>query len=225
MLGPVPLPAVLNLLQGGWPVELVLPTVVGAINGVRSEGPGMVLDGRFHELVEVLSRLQRDGELTIHVEGGKGMLRIAGTNARRSADRQRALELLALDPGATDFEIAYGLTPRNRRQVALIDRSMLEILLRLGGGIELPESEFDRSGALPLRRPAADPQSVGLARIRTGDEAPEDAYAAVLYKGRWYWIEGSDVASKRIFTFVMILFSLAETMPNPATPVLTVPAR
>lgn len=223
MLGPVPLPAVLNLLQSGWPVELVLPTVVSAINGVRSEGPGMVEDDRFRELVQVLSRLQRDGELTIHVEDGKGVLRIEGTNARQTSDRRRALELLALEPGATEFEIAYGLMSRDRRQVALLNRSMLEIMLRLGGGIELPES--DRSGALALRRPVAEPPSVGLARIRTGDGAPEDAYAAVQYRGRWYWIEGGDVASKRIFTFVMILFSLAETMPNPASPVLTVPAR
>ena len=224
MLGPVPLPAVVQLLQSGWPVDLVMPAVVGAVNGVRSEGPGMVEDGRFRELVEVLSRLQRAGGLMFFVEGVKSMMRIAGGgDPRLAADARRARELLGLAQDASDFEVVYGLIPHNRKQVAIVNRSMLEILLRLGGGIELPETE--RGRVIPLLKPVAEPQTLGLARIRSGPKAPEDAYASVRYKGNWYWIDDADVPSKRIFTFVMILFSLAETMPNPGSPVLTVPAR
>jgi hypothetical protein len=47
----------------------------------------------------------------------------------------------------------------------------------------------------------------------------------VPYKGHWYWIDDADVASKRIFTFLMILFSLAETGQSTAAPVVTVPSR
>ena len=61
--------------------------------------------------------------------------------------------------------------------------------------------------------------------IRSGAEAPADAYAAVTYKGHWYWIDDTDIASKRIFTFLMILFSLAETGQAAAAPVVTVPSR
>ena len=48
---------------------------------------------------------------------------------------------------------------------------------------------------------------------------------AVPYKGHWYWIDDNDVASKRTFTFLMILFSLAETGQSSAAPVVTVPTR
>jgi len=46
-----------------------------------------------------------------------------------------------------------------------------------------------------------------------------------LHRGHWYWIDDSDVASKSSFTFLLILFSLAETGPSSAAPVVTVPSR
>jgi hypothetical protein len=62
-------------------------------------------------------------------------------------------------------------------------------------------------------------------RIRFGNAAPEDAYAAVQYRGNWYWIDDRDSQSKSVFTFLMILFSLAETGQATAGPVVTVPSR
>ena len=41
----------------------------------------------------------------------------------------------------------------------------------------------------------------------------------------WYWINDTDIESKRIFTILTILFSLAETGQSAAGPVLTVPSR
>jgi hypothetical protein len=43
------------------------------------------------------------------------------------------------------------------------------------------------------------------------------AYAAVSYKGYWYWIDDSEIASKSTFKFLMILFSLAKPV-RPAPP-------
>jgi hypothetical protein len=43
-------------------------------------------------------------------------------------------------------------------------------------------------------------------------------------KGHGSWID-TDVDSKRIFTFLMIPFSLAETDQAPAAPVVTLPSR
>lgn len=45
------------------------------------------------------------------------------------------------------------------------------------------------------------------------------------YKGYWYWIDDTDIVSKRAFTFTLILFSLAETGQGAAAPIVTVPSR
>jgi len=109
--------------------------------------------------------------------------------------------------------------------VAVLTRSMMEIMLQLGFGIDLPAAHAAGGRVLPDRRQPGDAQARPLVHVRSGAEAPADAYAAVPYKGYWYWIDDNDIASKRTFTFLMILFSLAETGQTTAAPVVTVPSR
>ena len=69
-----------------------------------------------------------------------------------------------------------------------------------------------------------DPRDRPFVRIGSSASPPADSYAAVRYRGTWYWIDDDDIASKRIFSFLLIFFSLAETGVTPQAPVLTVPA-
>ena len=71
---------------------------------------------------------------------------------------------------------------------------------------------------------AGDARDRPLIRIRSGPTRPDDAFSIVTYRGTWYWIDDGDLASKRIFTFLMMFFSLAETGATPQAPVLTIPA-
>ena len=107
----------------------------------------------------------------------------------------------------------------------MVTRSMLEIILNLGLGIDLPAGHAASGRVLPGLRQAGEEAATPLVHIRSGAAAPDMAYAAVPYKGLWYWIDDTDIASKRTFTFLMILFSLAETGQAPAAPVVTVPSR
>jgi hypothetical protein len=102
---------------------------------------------------------------------------------------------------------------------------MLEILLQLGFGVDVPAEHREAGRVLVGRGQPGTPTPAPLARIRSGPQAPAGAYASVPYKGCWYWIDDTDIGSKRTFTFLMILFSLAETGPSSAAPVVTVPAR
>jgi hypothetical protein len=47
----------------------------------------------------------------------------------------------------------------------------------------------------------------------------------VRYRDRWFWIDDRDASSKRVFAFLMLMFSLTETGTAQSAPVLTVPAR
>jgi hypothetical protein len=231
MLQPVPPSSVFQLMQGGWSVEMVLRTVVSSINGLHNNSVGVGADPRFNELVETLSRIQRTGGLGIRVEpraGGSAVVIVlprGNANQALIEDSRRVLQLLGLEGIGSEFEIAYGLFPRNGSEVALLSRSMLELMLELGFGIEVPVAHVKAGRVLPGRRQADSAPYTPLVRIRSGAEAPEDAYVAVPYRGHWYWIEDSDLASKSTFTFLLILFSLAETGQSAAAPVVTVPSR
>jgi hypothetical protein len=140
LLQPIPPVAVFQLLQGGWPASLVFQTVVGSVNGLRNASAGIAADPRFNELLGALSRIQRAGEIGIRVETGKAgggvvvVMRRAESRTELSEDSRRIRELLGLPAEASEFEIAYGLVPRNPNEVAMLTRSRMEIMLQLGVG-------------------------------------------------------------------------------------------
>jgi len=231
LLQPIPPVSVFQLLQGGWPVALVFRTVVGSVNGLRNASGGAAADPGFIELTEALARIQQAGNIGIRVvprKDGSGVLAVirrAEPGTPLGEDSRRVRELLGLADAVSEFEVVYGLVPSRPNEVALLSRSMMEIMLQLGFGIELPAAHLNDGWVLPGLRQAGAAAGRPLVHIRSGRDEPAQAYAAVPYKGHWYWIDETDVDSKRIFTFLMILFSLAETGQAPAAPVVTVPSR
>jgi len=228
LLNPVPPSAVFQMLQTGWPADLVMTTVLNSINGLRNDSYGALGDPGFSEVVAGIARIQRSGGLGVRVEPRKDgsavifMIRRGETEPELRAIQRRMRDLLELDYDGGEFEITYGLLPRNKRELALLTRSMLEIMLNLGVGVELPRAHVEEGRAPAWRSGASDNVPV---RIHSGSTAPADAYSSVFYRDHWYWIDDTDVTSKRIFTFLMILFSLAETGQPAAAPVVTVPSR
>jgi len=231
LLQPIPPASVFQLLQGGWGANLVFPTVVGSVNGLRNTALGVAADPGFDELTDALTRIQRSGNIGIRVEARKdgggvlAVIRRAESGTKLGEDSQRVRSLLGLGEDASEFEITYGLVPRNPNEVAMLTRSMMEIMLQLGFGIDMPAAHATDGHALPGIRQPGEAQAKPLVHIHSGTEAPAEVYAAVPYKGYWYWIDDTDIASKRTFTFLMILFSLAETGQTTASPVVTVPSR
>jgi hypothetical protein len=62
-------------------------------------------------------------------------------------------------------------------------------------------------------------------RIHSGDAQPQDAFAAVSYEGAWFWIANDDWKTKRTFTSILFMFSLADTGSADNLPTITIPAQ
>ena len=45
------------------------------------------------------------------------------------------------------------------------------------------------------------------------------------YRGHWFWIDDRDMGSKRLFSFLMFIFTLVETGGKEGAPVLTIPTQ
>jgi hypothetical protein len=208
-----------------------MKTVVRSVNGLRNDSSGVGADQGYRELVDAMSRIQLGGGLGIRVEAREGgaavvvVLRNDGVSEHTRQDRLRVHALLGIEETADEFEVVYGVSPRSTKEVAVLSRSMLELLLELGWGIDLPAGHEKEGRTNPGRRRAGDAQATPLIQIHSGTAPPSESYAAVPYKGNWYWIDDCDIGSKRTFTFLMILFSLAETGRSSASPVVTIPSR
>ena len=117
-------------------------------------------------------------------------------------------------------------TPRSDEEIAMLTRSMLEILIDLAASIDVPLLHVEE-GRTPATRSFETDGPGGfrpMIRIQSGSESPGDAFVAIPYRGHWFWVEDRDHPSKGMFSFLLILMSLADVDPGKGIPLITIPA-
>jgi hypothetical protein len=230
----IPPAAILNLLQGGYPVDMVLRLAVHSVNGIRSRyGGGARMrnaDPEFYPLVEKLRDIQQSGDLGLRVrKSGEQTSTLIVFSKKLSpaveAARAEVRNILGLDPKVEEFSVVYGSVASNDKEIAILTRSMLEILIDLSSYIEVPASSAMERRTFPTPEPEIvnGAPVAPLIRILSSPQSPGDAFAAVRYGQDWYWIDDKDLPSKRLFSFIMFLFSLTESGDRPGTPIITIP--
>jgi hypothetical protein len=122
--------------------------------------------------------------------------------------------------------VTFGALSRSDDELAVLSRSMLEILLEISAGIEVPDDHVSQGRTRSATRQASaeNARDRPLVQIHSGANSPAAPFTAVRYRDTWYWVDDSDLGSKGIFAFLMMFFSLAETGVTPQAPVLTLPA-
>ena len=236
LLMPLPPSEIFELIQAGYPADNVLLITTRAVNGIYNRsgigGRAREPDEKFYPLLDALRRLQLSGTVSVRlVKRGSeevGMLILSSERSEAvNQDLQYVQKTLGVIPDRNgEVAVSFGLLPRGPNEIALLTRSMAEILLELAAGIEVPPGHVaqGRTAKATRLKTAENPRDRPLVRIQSAASPPADAYAVVRYRGTWYWIDDGDLASKRVFSFLMIFFSLAETGVAPQAPVLTIPA-
>ena len=62
-------------------------------------------------------------------------------------------------------------------------------------------------------------------KVYSGVEHPEQSFAKVKYQGYWFWIDNSDIQSKRVFTLMLFITTLTNQANSANAPVLTIPTQ
>ena len=236
LMTPVPPAALLSLIQAGNPVDLVLRLAVHVVNGIHNRYGGderaRAADPEFYWLLEGLRRIQLSGAIGMRVRRVDREEAVVLTFRHKvgpsiEADMRAVRELLGLDPGGAEFQVVYGSIAANNRQIAILSRSILEILVDLSSFIAVPEAHVADRRVAPTAEPEVGPSGPirPLIRIGSSPERPADAFLAVPYRGYWFSIDDRDMVSKRLFSFLMFVFTLVETGVKDSAPVLTIPTQ
>jgi hypothetical protein len=134
-------------------------------------------------------------------------------------------QTLGLDSKASEFRVVYGAVPRDDQEIAILTRSILEVINDLSADIEVPAAHVEEKRVSPaFAETAAGEKIPSLIRVRSSSEKPGDAFFSVRYRNSWFWIDDRDLGSKRIFSFLMFVFTLVETGEKGTAPVVTLPA-
>jgi hypothetical protein len=231
---------VISLIQAGWSADAVMRLMVTSVNGVQNRfaagGRARGADPDFDRLITAMRRIQATGAIGMRVdrsddaEIGVAVMELARSDDPVDAteqDRATIREILGLRAGLNEVRVVFGSARSNDDEIAMITRSMLEMLMDLAGSaIEVPEVHA-REGRAPKHQTFdTDPEGgyTPLMRIRSGPKPPTDAFVSVQYRDHWFWIDDTDFRSKGVFSFLLILSSLTETDSPKGAPVITIPA-
>lgn len=232
-LSPVNPTRVFALVQSGYAADFILQLGLESLNGLRNEpvtlGSKYHADPEFFRVLKLLREIQDAHALGIRVTpatNGQPAAVFFFRSDRTDPDVQAKIDevrnLLSVAPGQNSFRLIASPLRGDTGELGVETRSLSQILASLSLGVELPARHVERKLApAMLQGPSAD----SLLRIHSGSSKPEGAYAAVPYEGEWFWIANDDWISKRSFTSLLFLFTLAETSGSQNAPTLTIPAR
>ena len=119
----------------------------------------------------------------------------------------------------------YGTVSNDDKEIAILTRSLLEVIIDLSADIEVPVAHVDEKRVSPthVEEAVKDEKILPLIRIHSSSEKPGDAFVSVPYRNSYFWIDDRDLMSKKIFSFLMFVFTLVETGEKGTAPIVTVP--
>jgi hypothetical protein len=236
LMKPLPPPAILSLIQASYPIDLVLRVCVHSANGIRNRYGGSqrprAADPEFYPLLERLRRIQDSGAIGLRVVKTNEMEGVVMSfRGKVDPELEEVILLvrktLGLDPSAGDIRVVYGSIAKDDKELALLTRSILEIIIDLASYIEVPSVHVEEkrvNPTMPVEMLLGVPVPP-LINIHSSTDKPGDAFIAVPYRNYWFWIDDRDLRSKTLFSFLMFVFSLTETGGvKEGAPIITVPS-
>lgn len=135
LMSPVPPTSILQLIQAGFPADVVLRLTVQSINGMHNRFGGSTwghsADQQFYHLLVKWNRLQASGAIAYRIQkvSGEEALTIAfrkDVSDELKSEISEFKKMLGVDPQTTEFKVVYGAVAPGSDQVAILGRSMLQ---------------------------------------------------------------------------------------------------
>ena len=124
---------------------------------------------------------------------------------------EKARGILGQSPGALDASVIW-------EEIGLRGRSMLEIMQVASKQVQIPGGDISAGTA-------ASSSSSGNSNwlvIKSSDSEP-DSHMRIKHRGHWFYIDESDLQSKRSFAMINALFAVVGGTVPGAAPVMTIP--
>jgi hypothetical protein len=234
---PLPPAAVFSAIQNGAAADSIMLSAVFSINGLKNQQATLSgitpADPDFDRVRMLMRRIQLSGGVRTFVrqDPNKGPATVIALRNEDLApeireDSRELRRLLKLNPDATEFSLVYAPVSSSDTEIAVLTRSIFSLIQNMAAQVEVPDEDLARHRAFPGFEPGGNiPDSGRLIRIHSGKQRPGDAFAAVNYRGAWFWIDDGDLQSKQVFGQLLLLFTMMDTSPRENQPVITIPSR
>lgn len=250
LMHPLSLRLIQGLVFTGWDVDRVfrllvqnmadIPNACGASGPIPQEPPHYK---RFMEVTHLLRHFQKAGDLQVGVryippgkskpqdddpEGGVPNT-IQLTFPSKGPEAERLSNILE---GIKTTNGKYILNMRQAfneaAEIGIMTRSLLSCMYYLSLGVQVPPRDmaagivgttyFDNGEPFNWKDVIGD-----LICVYSSPYYPENAYLAVQYRDYWFYIDDSDVNSKRTFVLLQQIYNLQAKQQEKEAPLLSIP--
>jgi hypothetical protein len=237
LMTPIPPDSLFFTIESGWAADGVMLVAASVMNGLKNQET--TISGvappspEFLRAISLLRKIQLSGAVGLRVLQDESKrqtsiltFRTRDVQPETLADIGEMRRLLKLDPDATEFRLVFGATAANDKELAVQTRSMLHIMTTMASQVDVPPEHVAEGRATPgWVAESPDDEKTRFLHVRCSESSPEDAYVAVKYRDRWFWIDDRDLKSKRTLALMMLFFSLADTGEREPLPLITIPAQ
>lgn len=250
LMQPLDLRIIQGLIFTGWDVDRVfrllvqhmadIPNAHSASGPIPTRPPNYQ---KFFECLQLLRHFQELGQLQVGVRyipnGHKHLNEEDACKERPNAiqlsfpvNGEESDRLADLLEGVKKTKGRYTLNMRQAfnedAEIGIMTRSLLSTMYYLSLGVNVPPRDIAAGIVATTQNPDGslfDWKGVvgDLINIEWSDYYPEHAYLAIHYRGYWFYIDDSDVNSKRTFVLLQQIYNLQAKQQEKETPILTIP--
>jgi hypothetical protein len=237
LMTPLPPESVFFTIESGWPADGVLFATVASFNGLKNQETSLGRisppDPKFMRAIALMRKLQLSNSVGMRIQTDANKqqstlltFRTQDISPETIDDSRELRSLLRLDPDATSFKLVFGATSSSDKEVAVQTRSILHLMQTMASQVQVPPEHLSQGRVTPGWESVPDAaEAQRFIRIESSTRKPSDAFVTVNYRGHWFWIDDSDLRTKRAFAFMMLLFTLADTGEKENLPLVTIPAQ
>jgi hypothetical protein len=236
LMTPLTPESVFFTIQSGLPADGVMFAAVAEINGLKNQGTSIYgvtpPDPKFMRVLQLMREIQLSGAVAMRIkqDASKQDTTILAFRSKNIPpevldDIHELRKLLRLDPDAEEIKLVFGSNPVNDHELAMVTRSMMQLMTTMASQVNVPVKDITEGRASPGWECVTNSAAPRLVKILSGQTAPKDAFVAIPYRNNWFWIDDRDLKSKRTFSFMLLLFTLANTGEKEQLPLVTIPAQ
>ena len=235
LLRPIDLRTIQLLCYSGWDIDRVFWMMIQNFqelwNDPDATDVSLPNSQRFSEVSHLLRHFQKRGELQLGVQVSQSKEKELDEKSLQLAfpvdgvEGNRLAELIRCDQkinGRFIKNIELGFTDSGR--MGVIPRSIFSCMAYLSRGVQVPDEHIER-GLVHMPCHEEDWSAVfhDLIAVRWSRFPPKNCYVFVQYRGFWFYIDDSDIHSKKTFGLLLQLYNLNANDAKNRGPILTLP--
>jgi len=247
LLSDIPSELIFAAAQAGWPIDVFMRIGIQRLGVLENMSFGEVAATGLEDTktifprdLQKLKRFERMIQL-IFILSDEEIIEVQQTTENGKTERYLCIaETVHADlrPLLNELRELIGISNRNRfritdratnirdDEISIQTRSVMAMMEFMARGVQVPREHLEQGRVIDYGLQDSEGEvAEGLIpfRMRSSMQLPDNVFAAVRHQGYWYYIDHSDITSKRALSLIIVLFRLQAPTPAGAAPILTLP--